>query len=464
MKTLFFSPLFRKALILGATCAVWAGGLSAVHATTYTWLNGTFEYGTAANWSPSGPPGSSDSVNFNSGNGTMRINANTTVENFTSDPTALRRFQRTDTGGTLTMTISGTLSKGGTQGLEFRQTGAAHLLNLSVGKVVVSSGSLTFGSTSGASQQLNALTIGSMEVSGGVTHFLVGGTASGTGTISGDLGFTSSGTVQVRQRSASAVDQTGVLEVGSLSSVGSNGVVEVNANTSGNVVSGTLRLNNASGSSTYGGVLRNGGTGNTLNVEKNNAGTQILSGANTYTGVTTVTAGTLLISGDSSAANGAVAVNGGKLYVSGTLGGNVTLASGATIGNVDAGSLGTGTVGNIVFNGGSFLDLESLTSTMAAGTISFANTGFGVDNLRLNGAVIDWSSVGDGTYTLLTGTLDETNLDNFGLANAQDIGGGRSAYFQEGSLQLVVIPEPRALLLAGAGMMVVLFLRRRRSV
>jgi len=49
-----------------------------------------------------------------------------------------------------------------------------------------------------------------------------------------------------------------------------------------------------------------------------------------------------------------------------------------------------------------------------------------------------------GTYTLIDGTavIDFTNVSNIGEANAFDIGGGKSAYFQSGSLQVVVIPNP----------------------
>ena len=57
---------------------------------------------------------------------------------------------------------------------------------------------------------------------------------------------------------------------------------------------------------------------------------------------------------------------------------------------------------------------------------------------------VDWGTVLNGTYTLITGTLNTANLDNFGLANAYTIGGGRSAYFEEGSLKLTVVPEPSA--------------------
>ena len=165
-------------------------------------------------------------------------------------------------------------------------------------------------------------------------------------------------------------------------------------------------------------------------------GALTLSGNNTYTGATTVSAGTL--------------------FVTGSLTSDVSVSNAATLG-------GGGTVGAVSFGGGSYFDialavgsLDSLTST----TISFAATGFGIENLRYNGAAVDWSTIGDNTYTLISGDLTETNLGNFGLANAYDIGGGRSAYFTDGSLQLVVIPEPRAAFLGALGLLGLL--RRRR--
>jgi hypothetical protein len=87
----------------------------------------------------------------------------------------------------------------------------------------------------------------------------------------------------------------------------------------------------------------------------------------------------------------------------------------------------------------SFADAAKLRFDAAitiAGTVSFAGS-FGIADLD----GLD-SSVSAGTYTLIDGSLDSSNISNFGLDNAADIGGGRIAYFQEGSLQLVVVPEP----------------------
>ena len=52
-------------------------------------------------------------------------------------------------------------------------------------------------------------------------------------------------------------------------------------------------------------------------------------------------------------------------------------------------------------------------------------------------------------------------LSHFGAANQLDLGNGKSAYFEAGSLNVVVVPEPAAALLGGIGMLALL--RRRRN-
>jgi hypothetical protein len=71
-----------------------------------------------------------------------------------------------------------------------------------------------------------------------------------------------------------------------------------------------------------------------------------------------------------------------------------------------------------------------------------------------------------GTYTLIAGNVDTTSLANFGSSNAYDLGAGTSAYFQAGSLQLVVVPEPSTCIMALAGMACggySMFRRRKRA-
>jgi len=171
-----------------------------------------------------------------------------------------------------------------------------------------------------------------------------------------------------------------------------------------------------------------------VSLTKSGAGTWALTGSSTYTGQTTVSVGTLLV-------NGALGNS------------NVSVSSGANFG-------GTGTLGgNLGLTAGSFFHVVDVNDSLTVtGTIDLFD-GFGVADL----VGLDLFNVTSGTYTLISGSFGTgvfAGLSNNSLATAYDIGDGRSAYFQEGSLQLVVIPEPRAALLGALGML--MLLRRRR--
>lgn len=175
--------------------------------------------------------------------------------------------------------------------------------------------------------------------------------------------------------------------------------------------------------------------GATLALYKQGAGTLTLSGTNnTYTGATTVSAGTLLVNG--SLNNTAVSV-----------------AAAATI--AGTGSLG----GTLALDGASFLEVKDFSDALTvAGTITFG-TGFGISNLT----GIDWSSLNlNAPYTVIstTQTFSASDIGNFGIGNAASVGDGRFAYFDNGSLAVVVIPEPTSALLGGLGAL--MLLRRRR--
>lgn len=200
--------------------------------------------------------------------------------------------------------------------------------------------------------------------------------------------------------------------------------------------SGTLSLGaNNQAMAEFAGVISGAG-----GLIKQGTGLQMLAGANTFAGLTDVQAGGLMITG-SVTGNAAVAA-GARLGGSGGLGGSLSLASGAFL----------------VF------DPASSGLQMTAGNNVTFDSSFSVDSLKnADGTEVNWATVLDGRYTLLANTLTNfSGLTNFGPGAAKDLGAGRSAYFDNGSLQLVVVPEPTMLALAGLGSALLAWAVRRR--
>ncbi len=165
------------------------------------------------------------------------------------------------------------------------------------------------------------------------------------------------------------------------------------------------------------------------------AGTGVVrfDGTNTYRGATTVTAGTLLVNGSTVAASAFSVGANGILGGTGTIGGTVSFASGAKF----------------------FFDPAS--ALTVTGAVTFDNS-FGVSSLIVD----DWSLIGNDTYTLINSGSDFSNISNWGVGNAATLDDGRQAYFKEGSLQLVVIPEPSTLILLGISLATLAAFRRRK--
>ena len=162
------------------------------------------------------------------------------------------------------------------------------------------------------------------------------------------------------------------------------------------------------GSSTFSGVIRDNPNGTTpaqgtagggVQLRKTGAGTQTLTGVNTYTGPTAVDAGTLMVNapGSLAAAGNVTVAAGATLGGSGTVGGSVavsgTLAPGA--------STGTLTAGDVTFEPGSTFEWELADWTgdtpgthwdlLDAASLTFHNTPSGKLTIRIDGPAANFS-------------------------------------------------------------------------
>ncbi|MCX7003829.1 MAG: autotransporter-associated beta strand repeat-containing protein, partial [bacterium] len=203
-------------------------------------------------------------------------------------------------------------------------------------------------------------------------------------------------------------------------------------------------------SSAFSGVIKN--TAGTLALTKIGTGTLTLSGVNTYAGATTVDGGTLLVNNPSGSGtgSGAVTVNntGTTLGGVGTVGGT-TIGSGAKVapGN---GAIGTLHTGALIFNAGSAMVWEfdaSSADLVVAGALSFATVANDVTIYVKTDSDI-YSGEVRTLFTFTGGGPTLTGL-KFDVSQAQGKVSSATARITGQNVEIVMIPEPGMLALAG---------------
>jgi fibronectin-binding autotransporter adhesin len=390
------------------------------------------------------------------------------------------------TAGTDLLVTGAITQNGGARSLTKSGAGTMQLAAIGSnysGGTVVTGGTLILNSTgktepaSGIIPANSNLTISDAAVS------LVGNAGNNIFNSTGGTVTITSGTLSADQASNNSHHLYNVVLDGGVLTTGATGSFYLNAGVTGtgtamSTISAPLNLQNGArtfnvGDAVAGTDLLVSSALSNGSVTKTGDGTMELTGTHTYAGATTVSAGTLLVNGGLS--NSSVTVNGGTLGGIGSVGGSATINATGVLS--PGASIGTITTGALALNSGSTFLYELNTSAITGDllnvngdlnfdgsvTLSLADLG---SNMALTigskFALISYFGSWDGGT--FNGYADESEFTLFGnewRINYNDLTAGSingGAYTN--AVTLTVIPEPRAALLGGLGLLALL--RRRR--
>ncbi|WP_249225265.1 autotransporter outer membrane beta-barrel domain-containing protein [Tardiphaga alba] len=254
----------------------------------------------------------------------------------------------------------------------FRINTAGGSIDAAGGEVILT-GAITDGNgPGGALTILRNGVVGSVAFDSSGVNTYSGATIIGDGTTGGAAALLGRQSNAFSANSAVTVTANSFLDVGNVSqTIGSlAGAGTVNA--SGIGATGTLITGGDNSSTTFSGLLSNGGA--TLALTKTGTGTMTLTGNNTYSGATIVNGGTLAVNG--AIVSATTVNNGGTLGGTGTLG-NTTIAAGGTL--APGNSIGTLAVtGDLLFGAGANYSVEvsptQADRTDVSGTATLAGT------------------------------------------------------------------------------------------
>ena len=419
--------------------------------------------------------GSSQTINSLNGDGTVTATSNSllTIGNPLSQTMPDSTFNGALTGKNLSVVKagSGTLTLGGSTGNTF--SGSSGLM--------VNSGKLVLAKTSGAEAVSSKLIIGTV------------GAAYGSATVklAGASQISTSATVTMYAQSF--LDLNGYNAIFGALSVTPGGTIFNNATGTSTTV--TVGTGDSSGQILGSVVDNSSGTG-TVALAKTGSGAYVLGGYNTYAGTTRVEAGSLQVgfTGMGTTGTGAVSVqSGATLLGTGIIqGSSFTAARGSTIQSGDGTAQGNyGTLTFQPFSGSGTVDFQSgstiilglnpggtsdLLNIMGTGSTTFLFNG----NLTVTATaftpaapavfnLLDWSGLTssptfDSRYSYtgwLYGNGDETSgfdlPDISGSGYTWDI----SNFTTNGTISVVLVPEPSRWMLLGISLGMLLIRRRR---